>query len=481
MIFLICSAILVLAIILLKKQPDDTILARIGNKDITVKEFLRRSELTVRPSNFKSKKTTLNNLLSEKMLALEAQQDKELIRNPVLLGSIKGIKEQAMRSALYQEVAFNKVELDSNEIAKVYRLSQREYELEFYTVRDKAIAQRIETLVDSLPGMTDKIFSDLADIAGKKPLHKVAYNDQDDEVIRQALYQEPLELGRIIGPLKLGNGEFIMMKVLNWVDYPLISGEDQRIRWNKVQENLQQAKADQLWRNYKVKLMQGKKIEFNEPTFNVLTKLAMQRYLSDTVQDSLNSRMSDLPVTVAEIDPQAPFFTVDNTLWSVADFKQEIMSHPLVFRIKYLNPTNFNHQFQLAIVDLMRDHYLTREAYRRSLDDLPEIVRTARIWQDASLAAQQEKNIIDAAVEQGLVKKDDRDGIRNYWESYVRDIQKKYSGSVYVNNRAFDQISLTNIDLVALQPGVPYPVVMPNFPTIIGSDNLNYIKQGKVF
>ncbi len=111
MIFIPCSAILVLAIILNKKQPDDDILARIGDKNITVKEFLRRSELTIRPNNFKSKKTTLNNLLSEKMLALEAQQDKELIRNPVLLGAIRGIKEQSMRSALYQEAGLQQSQI----------------------------------------------------------------------------------------------------------------------------------------------------------------------------------------------------------------------------------------------------------------------------------------------------------------------------------------------------------------------------------
>ncbi len=371
--------------------------------------------------------------------------------------------------------------MDSNEISKVYKLSQREYELEFYTVRDKAIVQKIETLVDSLPGMTDKIFADLAEIAGKKPLHKVAYNNQDDEAIHQALYRDPLKPGAVIGPLKLGNGEYIIMKVLNWVDYPLISGEDQRIRWNKVKEKIHETKANQLWRSYQVDLMQGKKIEFNEQAFKVLAKLAMQKYLNETVKDSLNYQLTDLPAAVAEIDPQAPFFTADNTVWSVADFKQELLSHPLVFRTKYLNQNNFNRQFQLAIVDLMRDHYLTREAYRRSLDDAPEITRTAGMWQDAYLAIQQEKNIIDAAIKQGLINENDPTGKRNYWESYVGNIQKKYGESVSINNSALDKISLTTIDLVAIQPGLPYPVVMPNFPTFIASENLDYIKQEKVF
>jgi hypothetical protein len=69
------SAVVVLASAPARSQPDERILARIGDKQISVKEFLERSELTVRPGPFKNKNISLNNLISEKILALEAEHN----------------------------------------------------------------------------------------------------------------------------------------------------------------------------------------------------------------------------------------------------------------------------------------------------------------------------------------------------------------------------------------------------------------------
>jgi hypothetical protein len=481
MIGILFAAILILVIFLKKKQPDVNILAQIGDKDISVQEFLRRSELTIRPVNFKSKNSALNNLVSEKILATEAERDHKLTHNPVLVGTIKGIKEQVMRNQLYYEVAYNKVKLDSSEVYKVYQLSKREYELEFYTLHDKELANRISTMIDSLPETGAQVFKELAKTVGQKPVHKVNYKDPEDEVIHEALYTKPLALGTIIGPLRLSDGESIIMKVLNWVDYPLISAEDQQVQWNKVKEKMRQTKANQLWRSYQNNLMQGKKIKFNEPSFKILSSLALKKYLNDTHSDSLQYQLTDLPSAVPAVDANAPFFSIDNTVWTVADFRREVLSHPLVFRTKYINPKNFNHQFQLAIVDLMRDHFLTQDAYQRSLDNLVDVQRTEQLWKDAYLALQFEKNVLDSALHQGLINENDKDGKREYWESYVRTLQGKYSNSIRVNYPALDKISLTTVDMVALQPGVPYPVAVPNFPTIIASGNLDYIKQKKFF
>ncbi len=59
--------------------------------------------------------------MAEKILALEAEHDDKLLLNPSFQGRLKGIKEQLMRDKLYTEVAFKKVELDSQEIKNAYR------------------------------------------------------------------------------------------------------------------------------------------------------------------------------------------------------------------------------------------------------------------------------------------------------------------------------------------------------------------------
>lgn len=467
-------AILLLGCTSPKKPSDEIILAQIGDKKISVKAFQRRSELTIRPSNFKSNKTTLNNLISEKILAIEAERQNSASLTPPMQSTLKGIREQLMRDRLYEEVALNKVQLDSHEVKNTYALSMREYELEFYTTPDKNLAQKIETKLNSAPELADQMFQEVAEILGKKPVQKVKYKDPDDEVIHEALFTRQLELGELIGPLKLGNGDFLMMRVLNWVDYPPVSDTEQQFRWNEVKEKIRQTKALKLWRSYRATVMNGKKIEFNEQSFKVLSDWAMKQYLSRDQKDSLNLQLPEIPPVEPQVDLEASLFTVDNILWTVADFKKELASHPLVFRTKYLTEQNFAKQLQLAIVDMMRDHYLTQEAYKKSLDDAEEINQTVAMWKDAFLADYQKTRFIQSAIQQGIIDENEKSAVLKYWESYVRDLQSKYSHSVSINYDELEKVKLSNIDFIAIRPGVPYPMAVPGFPTLIASDNLDY-------
>jgi len=66
-----------------EKDPEEIILARIGDVTISLGEFMRRSEMTIRPpycsgDNNLHKKIVINSLIAEKMLALEAGEDNDL-------------------------------------------------------------------------------------------------------------------------------------------------------------------------------------------------------------------------------------------------------------------------------------------------------------------------------------------------------------------------------------------------------------------
>jgi len=475
--FFLLPAILFLACTSAKNQSDEVLLAQIGEKEISVREFLHRSELAVRPNNFKNKNTTLNNIIAEKILAGEAECNNKLLYNPVMQGTLKGIKEQLMRDKLHYEVAVKNVEIDSHEVVNAYKGSMREYELEFYTIQNTELAKKIRAALDSVLELSDEIFQGLKETLGKKPVHKVNYKDLDDEVIHESLFAKPLDQGTVIGPFQLSNGDYFIMKVLNWVDYPLISGEDQRVRWKKVKEKIHQTKANRLWRSFQTTIMKGKRIEFNKQSFYGLSNWAMAKLLSSNESDSLNFQITEIPSAEPEINLDAPFFTIDNKLWTVGDFKKELMSHPLVFRTKYLDRKNFHEQLKFAIVDMMMDHYLTQEAYKRSLDRVEVINKTVEMWKDAYLAIGQQKSIINSALAQGIINENDQPGIRKYWKSYLLELQKKYSNSIRVNYEALDKLSLTNIDYVAIRPGVPYPIAVPTFPTLVLSANLDYAKQ----
>lgn len=463
----------------ISKESKEEILAKVGNRVITVGEFLERSELTVRPNNFKDKNTTLNNLIVEKLLALEAERDKKSISKREAC-IVQGIKEQAMRLKLQEEVALKKVKLDSSEIAKSYRLSNREYEVEFFTVRNRKIANEIKAILDTMPELSDEIFKKVGEIIGKRPKHKVTYLDPDDEAINKALFSELLDVGKVVGPIALANGDFIVMKICDWSERVVFGGQEELERWNKVQKKLFDMKSKELWNKYQEKVMRGKTIRFDKNTFKFIADKAMQYYIKEQGKtDSSFSafRTDELSYTSVEINDNTPFFSIDNKVWTVGDFKKELMVRPLLYRTTKLDTSNFYKEFRNAVIDLVRDHYLTKEAYKKKLDKNKFVKRTEVMWRDSFLSEIETKHILHKGADQGFFEWGNNVSKLKYWESYLNDLQKKYSDVIEVNHDIFKKITLTKIDMVAWYPGAPYPMAVPNFPFYYASSDLSYIKN----
>jgi len=268
------------------------------------------------------------------------------------------------------------------------------------------------------------------------------------------------------------------MRVNNWKDEILFSGEDQRIRWNKVAEKIHLTKSLKLWGEYIAEVMKGKKIDYNEEVFFKLAYHAYQYYL-DTNQplDSVELVLNEIPKLEEAVDLKSPFFNINGDVWTVEDFKQELISHPLVYRARFSDQETFNRQFFLAVSDMMRDHFLNNEAYNLSLDTLKDINETVGIWRDSYLAIDQQKNILNSALEKGVIRNEDNIGKLKYWESYLTSLQDRYSSLIELDYEAFNKIKLTTIDFIAFKPGVPFPSIVPGFPILIASENLDYIKK----
>ena len=460
-----------------KEQLNDNILAKVGQKDITITEFKARCEFTIRPENLRDKSVALNNLIFEKILALEAENNNSLESNPVFRARLKGVKEQQMREKLCDQVAVNKATVDTSTLLNAYRLSIREYELEFYRMH-RQLAEKVKTLIDTGSGDVDLLFKGLSEYAGKQPVHKVKYNDSEYDTIHEALYTKPLQIGKVIGPIELDPNDFLVMKVINWTAYPLLSDIDQRVRWNEVKEKEYSIRAEKIWEAYYAGVMRGKKIDFDKKTFYTLADWVREKYIVAQKEKVPSANpTSEIPFAASGVDLTTPFFTFEDKVWTVGDFKNELMSRPFLMRTQNIDSANFYALFKSAVVDVMKDHCLTREAYKLLLDTLEDIKRTVGMWKDSFVANYEQKKVVDAAWTEGKVTKGDELGILKIWESYVNNLQKKYKDSVWVNIPAFESISLTKINMVALKPGMPYQLLVPDFPKFISSELFDYKKH----
>ncbi|MBN2600738.1 MAG: hypothetical protein JXR87_01950, partial [Candidatus Marinimicrobia bacterium] len=116
--------------------PQKNILVKIGDRIITTDEFIRRSEYSIRPpycrqDNYIHRKIVLNSLIAEKLLALEAGGNNELLASTEFQDYIKGRREQAMRQVYFSKMAWEKADPDSEEVKKLYALAGRKYRVQY--------------------------------------------------------------------------------------------------------------------------------------------------------------------------------------------------------------------------------------------------------------------------------------------------------------------------------------------------------------
>ena len=101
---------------------NTNLLTTIGDREITVNDFIKRCEYVPRPNycknnNYIHKKIALNSLIAEKLLALEFEKKKLNFTN-AQKNLITGRKEQSMRQMMLKVNGFDKVQLDS-ELSKL--------------------------------------------------------------------------------------------------------------------------------------------------------------------------------------------------------------------------------------------------------------------------------------------------------------------------------------------------------------------------
>lgn len=477
-----------------KKAPDkscEDILARIGDKAISMNEFFRRAEHTIRPrycnsDNYIHKKIILNSLIAEKLLALEAGKDNELYRNEKFQDYLRGRKEQSMRQWLYNHDFYEKVQLDSNEIKNVYKLAGRKYKIAYYTIKDSTVAKQVQEELRNGCSFTEVYlkFGRFEEI----PQREVSWDAQEHEAIHNALFSESFEKDQVIGPLKIEDNYYTVIKILGWTDRMTISDNDIRQRWTDVKEKLRKKHANIQYRKYVSKIMRGKRVEFIGDTFYKLVNIVGPFYIKSEKEKSeaFNQRfwhkeseeivLDDIGDNIERIR-DFPLLRIDGEIWSVRDFEKELNLHPLVFRKRRMEGSEFAEQFKLAIVDMIRDKYITEEAYKRNYDRVNVVVRNVSMWQDYLLSLYHRNQYLASIEKKENFNKEYLRIIEQDLNPYLNRLQEKYSDVIEINTDLFEEIQLTRIDLFVLQKNVPFPIASPGFPILTTDNKLDYGKK----
>jgi hypothetical protein len=474
------------------EDPEEVILAKIGDATISLAEFTRRSEMTIRPpyasgDNNLHKKIVLNSLIAEKMLAMEAGENNNLAQSKQFQLYIQGRQEQAMREWLLHKEGFEKVELSESEIQKVYEVAGRTYEVQYYTIPDDNLAATVADRLTKEQGYFETLQSQLWPDE-KIAIRDVEWKKPENPLIHEALFTEKPAKNSVVGPLKIAENNHIVMKVTAWTDHRLLSETTQKDRWDEVKQKLTQEKAFQIYDGFVLGIMDGKRLDFDRETLNKLIKIVGPIYVrtpeerKDLFLNATLNKDSEIP----EIERLQDGFNgiLDNSLlsfegqvWTVRQFKEEIQKHPLVFRKNLPEGTKFAEHFRMAIVDMIRDKYLTEEAYKRGYDNVNVVKRYTNTWKDAILAQYQKEQYLIETVPDLTDSLKTAIMLERYMNPYIDQLQEKYGSSIEVDIEQFNNIKLTRIDMLVMQTNVPFQIMVPSFPQVTTDPWLDYGKK----
>lgn len=473
------------------EQPDEKILARIGNKSISLNEFIRRAEYTIRPAyckkdNYIHKKIILNSLIAEKLFANEAGSRNILIENEGFQRYLRGRREQAMRQVFYFDGFHNKVTLDPEEVAQIARLSNREYQIAYFTVGDSAKAHAARKKLDNGHPFSE-VFHTLSSLE-EVPQRVVTWGTHEHAGIHAALYTKSLEKDQVVGPVQTDPESFTFIQIKGWIDHVRITEKEILEREEDVSEGLRTQYGHSAFTEYVKELMKGKEVTFFEKPFKEVVRIYGSVYFKSNQEkeDAFHKQFWQHEINHVTLDDfwaklesiqDVSFLEIDGDVWTVKDLLKEMDVHPLVFRKKRMDQEEFAEQFKLAVVDLIRDKHITEDAYKKGYDKAPVVIRSMNMWQDSFLSIYHRNQYLESAGKLKSLHKNTLSVIKNVLNPYVDKLQNKYSKKIEIDMDAFEEIELTHIDAFMLQENVPFPVIVPNFP-VLTTDHL--IDYGKI-
>ena len=475
----------------IKDSNNEVVLARVGDKIITLPEFYERAEYTIRPAYAKGKtniekKIILNSLIAEKLLVLERGANCELVKDKLFQRAMLGKKEQVMRQLLLHDEGFAKVRLDSAELMNMYKLGGRTYEVEFINIADESVARFVESSV-----FTDSVsFKDIyKKISGDTilPSQYLNWNNSQRQVFNLLFKKDTVSVGKVYGPLQYDDSQ-MFIKIKGWTDKPAVTENEQLSQFTRVKEKLIEEKGGEIYARFVKKIMKGKKLNFEQSTFRKLVNLfgpvliqskkeVKEKFLDRSLKNKseIDTRLMQMEGSLSGIMNEA-LFTIDGKIWTVGMFEEERQKHPLVFRSANLNKKNFSREFKQAIVDMIQDKYMTEVAYQRNLDKEFIVKRIEGMFSDATISVYEQFKM---AGENGIkdFMANTVNVVDSFFNPYIHSLAKKYSDKIEINTGEFDKIKLTSIDFMAVQEHVPYPLLVPFFPNITTSRDLDYGKK----
>ena len=458
------------------KDIDSNLLTTIGDRDITVNDFIKRCEYVPRPNfcknnNYIHKKIALNSLIAEKLLAIEF--DKTNIEfTPAQNNLITGRKEQSMRQMMLKINGFDKVKPNSTQVRVIAKQMKKTYDISFIIIDDVQKKVVVSNNLKSLNAVKDNI-----DDAPSINFKKITFSENMPMAVKEILYFSEPKKNLLYGPISISKTNFMFFEVIGWKTSVSVTDEQKKQAIVDAKKSYNELNALKIYEEFVSNLMRGKKLEFNPKSFQLFSHKVSKIYLieKDKKETAIQNSIWDQEVKnikdVFSFDDlgdirNRDLLSFDNENYTVADVLDLIKTHPLVFRNRKVSDRSFDNELKYALADLFRDKEITKNAYKLDYHKSKDIINVEKKWADFISSKIMKNKLIGGS---SSPSKD-----FNIMTRKIDSLQKHYSSIIKIDTDKFEKIKLTNIDLNVIYTNQAYTLFEPSFPILTDDHLLDY-------
>lgn len=378
-------------------QNEKDIIAKVGDKILTVDEFKYRFEFTPQinrknSDNESAKDELLYTLIAENLFAIEAQR-RGLDTLSVLKNNYIPLEKMFLRDALYQREIADKVELNIKKFNEGLKLASYKCFVDYVFAVEQQNIDSAYTLLKSNSNF-DSLVTQLTNAEYVSEPYEVVYGKMYEHA-ENAIYS--LGINEFTKPIESPDGWYIF-RLISKIPATFTSNDQKNSMVEKVVEGRVE---DSIYNDFRTKFFADKRVTTNGSLFWYLAegvqKLVLSIKTAENIEDGekipiSNEQLSQFIQSLEKDSLDQDYIFFDKDPISLRDFLRDFS-----FEGFYTYSTDLNTiaaQLKSRSKRQIELELLTREAYKKGIASIPEVNISTELWKENYLATLLKRDIV---------------------------------------------------------------------------------------
>ena len=420
--------------------PDDAVIARVGDRKITAKDFLMSyqffAHIPTRKRGFEAKKDQLDRVVQTKLFAQEAER-LGLDRDTTLQKYYDWYRKKAAIRELYREEIESKIRISDEELRRAFVKAKTRIRARHLYARTYEEAERLLDRLrsgESFESLAREVFRDSTLANNGGDLGYFSFGDMDP-AFEDAAYS--LRKGEISRPVRSQYGWHII-QVTDIQQDVLLTESEYAQKKSRLLSELKRRKSARLSQQYVKNLLDPMKVTLKGKAFAVLAREFGRAFGKNQevpapfpFAPNMYSRELNQVSSGLEAHMKDTLLTFSGGYWTIGDFLRKLQGIPVTDRPIYRNPAKLRRDIGI----LFRDEQLAKIALDRGLDKKPEARREWQTRWDYVLYNKLMAEIVDT------IQVTDED-VRRYYDEHPEEFttpEMRNIREVFVRSRELAQ------------------------------------------